>query len=396
MSNKWMPFLAAASTVLAVSALGQGVIYSNNFDDDPVGTYTVENLNADWNNRPFDNGIEQGRGTIVTGSEAYSGNALQVLYPEGSVGSSDNTGGGAQWRADLGASYDELYLSYRLRFGEDFDFVRGGKLPGFSGGTANTGGNVPDGTDGWSARLHWRTDGSGGSPTTRDTANVVQYVYHPDQPGTFGQDIRWDDGDDGQWAEFESDRWYTLEQRVVINTPGENDGIIEAWLDGEKVLEVSNLRFRDVDSFAIDQVLFSTFFGGSSDIWAPTKDEYAFYDDFVVSTEPIRAFDPSDALLGDYNDDGFVGQQDLDAVLLNFGDSTLPEGFHEDALAGGGPFDGRIGQDELDTVLLNFGEGAATATANLTAVPEPASVLLLTLLVGGLSLSRGGAATRGG
>ena len=124
---------------------------------------------------------------------------------------------------------------------------------------------MPDGTDGWSARLHWRTDGSGGSPTTRDTANVVQYVYHPDQPGTFGQDIRWDGGDDGQWAEFESDRWYTLEQRVVINTPGENDGIIEAWLDGEKVLEVSNLRFRDVDSFAIDQVLFSTFFGGSSD-----------------------------------------------------------------------------------------------------------------------------------
>jgi len=228
---------------------------------------------------------------------------------------------------------------------------------------------VPDGTDGWSARLHWRTDGSGGSPTTRDTANVVQYVYHPDQPGTFGQDIRWDDGGDGQWAEFESERWYTLEQRVVINTPGENDGIIEAWLDGEKVLEVSNLRFRDVDSFAIDQVLFSTFL-------------------------PIRAFDPLDALLGDYNDDGFVGQQDLDAVLLNFGDSTLPEGFHEDALAGGGPFDGRIGQDELDTVLLNFGEGTATATASLTAVPEPASVVLLALLVGGLSLSFAGSAMK--
>lgn len=295
--------LAAAGLAIASSVAGQGqgqgIVFSNDFDDDAVGTYTVSNLNADWNNPPSESGIAQGRGTVVDGAAAFGGGrSLRVLYPQDSVGPSDNTGGGAQWRMDLGQSYDELYLSYRIRFGAGFDFVRGGKLPGLAGGTGNTGGNVPDGTDGWSARMMWRTDGSGGSATTRDAANAVQYVYHPDQPDTFGEDFRWDDGPDDEWVEFEDDRWYQFEHRVLMNTPGENDGEIQAWLDGEQVLDVQGLRFRDVSTFGIDELLFSTFFGGSSDIWAPSKDEFVYYDDFVVSTEPIVVPEPSTLALG--------------------------------------------------------------------------------------------------
>ena len=50
------------------------------------------------------------------------------------------------------------------------DFVKGGKLPGLFGGEGNTGGGIPTGMDGFSARMMWR--GSG---------RVVQYVYYPDQ-----------------------------------------------------------------------------------------------------------------------------------------------------------------------------------------------------------------------
>lgn len=290
----WIPrplavrFIFLGVMVVPSMAWGQGVVYENSFDDDAVGLYTPQTLAADWNDPPYENGLAQGRGRIVAGAEAYdAGRSLRLLYPEGSVGPSDSTGGGAQWNFNLDQSYDELYLSYRVKFGESFDFVRGGKLPGLAGGTANSGGNPPDGTDGWSARMMWRTNGSGGSPATGDTANLVQYVYHPDQPGTFGEDFRYDDGPDSQWQAFEDDRWYQLQHRVVMNTPGQNDGLIQGWVDGELVMEAQGLRFRDTADFPIDQVFFSTFFGGGDPSWAPTKDEFVYFDDFVVSTESI-------------------------------------------------------------------------------------------------------------
>ena len=154
------------------------------------------------------------------------------------------------------------------------------------GGEGNVGGDVPDGTDGFSARMMWRTDGSSGSSLSRDKANIVQYVYHPDQPGQFGEDFRWDDGSTSEWAEFESDRWYHLRHRVVMNTPGLSDGVIMAWLDGEQVLSVDDIRFRDVASLQIDQMYFSTFFGGGSSEWATSKDEVAYFDDFRITSVP--------------------------------------------------------------------------------------------------------------
>ena len=75
-------------------------------------------------------------------------------------------------------------------------------------------------------------------------------------------------------------------------------------------------------------------------------------------------------ITGDYDGNGFVSQADLDLVLLNWGESTLPEGW-----LAVDQFDGvAISQNELDGVLLNWGSGASVA-----AVPEPASGLCLLL-----------------
>jgi len=52
------------------------VIYQNNFDDDPTGVYTVANLDADWKSPPGDNGVEEGRVSIVDGSDAFSGKSI--------------------------------------------------------------------------------------------------------------------------------------------------------------------------------------------------------------------------------------------------------------------------------------------------------------------------------
>ena len=47
-------------------------------------------------------------------------------------------------------------------------------------------------------------------------------------------------------------------------------------------------RFRDIDTFAIDGFWLATFFGGGDDTWNATKDEYLYFDDFVISTERIE------------------------------------------------------------------------------------------------------------
>ncbi len=84
-------------------------------------------------------------------------------------------------------------------------------------------------------------------------------------------------------------------------------------------------------------------------------------------------------LPGDYNLNGQVEQGDLDLVLQNWGlDTTasgIPAGWLNDIP------DGLIDQAELDGVLLNWG-GAAAPDFTGSAVPEPASVVLLAL--GGL------------
>lgn len=294
-------FLIAALN-LAPTALSQVVIYENNFDDDATGTYTIANLNADWNNPPFDNGVEEGRVAIVDSAEAYSGKSLEVTYPEQQHRSANS---GAQWQLHFDQEFEEIFVEYRVKFGAGFDFVRGGKLPGLIGGTANTGGDVPTGTDGFSARMHWRTDGSSGSPLDRDRANITQYLYHPDQPNTFGEDFRWDDAPEGDWVFFESDRWYHIRHRLVMNSvvdgQGQHDAIVQAWIDGRLVMDLDNIRFRDTESLKIDGFYFSTFFGGSGDQWNTSKEEVAFFDDFRVFTH----------ILGDVDRNGVVNFFDI-------------------------------------------------------------------------------------
>lgn len=297
------------------------VFYTNDFEDDPLGQYSRANLNADWNSPSGSNGVDEGRVSIVNEG---SSKAMRVEYPAGLFGSGDDKTG-AQWKFDFDQGYEAVELEYRLKFEDGFDFVRGGKLPGLAGGAANSGGNTPNGTDGFSARMHWRTNGSSGSPLNSnetDRANIAQYLYHPDQVtngGVNGDDLDWDDGPSGNWEEFESDRWYHLRHRIILNTPGVNggeglhDGVVQAWLDGVQVLDIDNIRFRDVESLQIDLMYFSTFFGGGSQSWATSKDEVAYFDDFKITAlgQP-----------GDFDFDGDVDGDDVDFYVGNIGEAA--------------------------------------------------------------------------
>eukprot|EP00121_Abeoforma_whisleri_P016606 Awhi_evm2s15230 len=62
---------------------------------------------------------------------------LPYLAGEGS------TVGGSQFYIDIKGIEDEAILKYKLRYSENFEWVKGGKLPGLFGGSKSCSGNRP-------------------------------------------------------------------------------------------------------------------------------------------------------------------------------------------------------------------------------------------------------------
>lgn len=269
---------SGGTTAASGCAAHPDAVYCNDFDDAPVGPYTEQQLRADWNEPSWNDGVAEGRVSVVDGADAFSGNALAVRFPQGAVGPND---GGAQWHLVFPQPYEELYFAYRVRFQPGFEFVRGGKLPGLTGGKDNTGCTATR-DQGWSARNMWRRNGA--DPANQ--AYLVQYVYDVDRPENCGDNYVYDLGAPRL---FVPDQWYLIEHRVVMNTPGVADGVLQGWFDGVLAVERTDVQFRASgdDSLAITSLYFSTFFGGSGADWAPTRDETVFFDDIVVSTSPI-------------------------------------------------------------------------------------------------------------
>ena len=98
-------------------------------------------------------------------NSSTSGPVLQVQYPAGSF--QDNDVGGAQMYAlwnSSGSAFQSMMISYEVAFDSGFDWVKGGKLPGLRGGPDPnncSGGNQANGTNCFSTRLMWRTNGAG-------------------------------------------------------------------------------------------------------------------------------------------------------------------------------------------------------------------------------------------
>lgn len=95
-----------------------------------------------------------------------SGSGSAVLAVTYDAGTYSHGTGGAQFYATFGGSagFEAMLLSYDIAFDADYDWVKGGKLPGLRGGpvlNSCSGGREPTGSDCFSSRLMWRTDGAG-------------------------------------------------------------------------------------------------------------------------------------------------------------------------------------------------------------------------------------------
>lgn len=193
---------------------------------------------------------------------------LEIAYPAGSIDPAavlklSRPMGGVGFRIPTSDfSYlrsDKLGFTFSVRFSEDFDFRRGGKLHGIYGGRANTGRKIPNGEDGFSVRVVWKENGYG-----------AVYAYLPTSKNGFGTlfGIR-------SW-QFVPNKDTELSLWIRLNQPHRNDGEIALWVNNKMVMHQADLTFRTSHDLKIDGFLGNTFFGGSDPSWASTRDVQSY------------------------------------------------------------------------------------------------------------------------
>jgi len=232
----------------------------------PEGAYTVERWKQDWPGCEFEDGVKEGHVQLKAREEGRPW--LRVNFVPGQIGPEKS---GAGWRWPIG-SHHAAELSYTLRFNQDFDFVKGGKLPGLCGGPENVSGGRPaDGANGFSARLMWRRDGRGEA-----------YVYHKNQPEKYGESFPFPED-----FRFPPGKPVQVRIAVAMNTGGRRDGILRVWTtlpgQGERLMvERLDMEWRSAETFQVDSLYFETFHGGSDNTWAPSRPCYCEFTDFKV------------------------------------------------------------------------------------------------------------------
>lgn len=224
---------------------------------------------------PFPNNPAPGSSTNATGP------VLQTTYNANTFGSEDS---GAQfynlWNTSDGSTFQTMIVSYEIAFDQDFDWVKGGKLPGIRGGLNSTGcsgGNASNGKDCFSTRLMWRKNGAGEVyayiPTTNGLCSQSGVVCNSDfgislQRGSFG---------------FVSGQWSRVTLVVRLNNPPNvANGNVQLYFNDLKAIDQQGLQIRSASSVTANGFYFSTFFGGSDSSWATPNTVHTYYRNIVL------------------------------------------------------------------------------------------------------------------
>lgn len=232
-----------------------------NFDQHDEGEYSEYAFKNDWFCPTWQMGRQQIQ--VKSGGRNQQGKALYIKLPQYAAGCGQKKC--LNWKPKLGGKFHALEYSYWVKFADNFDFVRGGKLPGIGNNHAATGGNKATGENGWSIRVMWNHDGKLG-----------QYVYYPDQHRRYGDFFPWDA------PAIRKGQWYQIKTQVHLNKAGQRNGTIKTWLNGRLVLNKTDLRFQNADNLPIERLLFSVFYGGNDHTWAPKRDNYLWIDDWII------------------------------------------------------------------------------------------------------------------
>jgi hypothetical protein len=197
----------------------------------------------------------------------------------------DGRESGAGATAWLGANgYERLYFRRYIKFAADYDQGNlhhvGGGLSGVAGSdrwrSMGSAGIRPQGDDRFNSAFEpWRDWG-------RCEAPGYMFLY------TYWMDMKRDrDGNywgnmlgpaDDQRTVLLRDRWYCLEQMIQTNDPGQANGELAAWIDGQLYIHYQGIRWRTTVDVKLKR------FGIGVYVHRATRDNSVWYDDVALST----------------------------------------------------------------------------------------------------------------
>ena len=124
------------------------------------------------------------------------------------------------------------------------------------------------------------------------------YVYYPEQRDVYGD--HW--YPDGTVVPYSStpgnfgsyfvsrpnftpivNRWYSYELMVKANTPGQRDGRVAIWIDGNLIADFQNVRLRDINTLKINKVELDLYIKNNPS----SSDYFKYYDNLVIASSYI-------------------------------------------------------------------------------------------------------------
>jgi len=192
---------------------------------------------------------------------------LQVALRKGSTrpdnARTENGGVDFSWRPKGITEAEMVCLSYDIWLPADFDFNRGGTLPGLYGAATEGDG---EGEPVFQAPLVWKSAGNSGVAvvTRSESGKQISYVER------------------GR-VRIPRGRWVSIAQEIRLNTPGQKDGILRTWIDGSVAVDRKGLQLRREASDRFEGVKANVHYGGSDPSQAAPKDASVRISAFTVA-----------------------------------------------------------------------------------------------------------------
>lgn len=266
---------SSASTSPSANVQAPTTYLSSTFEAFPAGTVQQSDFNRLIGSGPNPSSVYK---YMSIKSEPGHGKFVRTFLPKNAILNKPSGVNGAAVSVNLPVAVDNACIAFDVRFDSNFDWARGGKLPGLQAPDPATG-HAPSGgvthADGFSARIVWDNPASRKLPGP-DSASM-SYVYHPGQTGQYGDPLLWSKG-------IGRGTWQSVKQCFKMNTPGSSNGVLRAWIDDRLVLEKSAFTFRNSNSVKISNMSWSIFRGGNTMDYASPRDGYVDIDNLAISS----------------------------------------------------------------------------------------------------------------